>query len=99
MSFKTLSEQLVGLGQRVMGDDVTYSPAAGSPVTIQGIFDNAWVDIEGVLSLKPTLRINLADLASAPDKGDEVTVDEVDYRVTESRVDGHGGSTLILHKA
>jgi hypothetical protein len=98
MSFKALADSVVGLCNSVFGDSVTYTPSGGSPVSIKGVFDNAWVEIENVQSLKPILRIKLSDLSSSPAKGDQVTIDLIDYYVMESRVDGHGGSTLILQK-
>ncbi len=98
MSFRALGEIVVGLCNSVFGDDVSYTPNGGSASSIKGVFNNAWVDIEGVVSLKPTLRIKLADLDDSPGKGDEVEIDEVEYRVMESREDGHGGTTLILQK-
>lgn len=99
MSFKTLTDSLVGLCRDVFGEAVTYTPSGDSAVVIQGVFDNAYVDVEGVVSLKPILRIVLSDLVSLPAKGDQVTISTIEYRVMESRLDGHGGTTLILQKA
>lgn len=99
MSFKSLSDKIVNQTNKVFGEEVTYTPRTGDPTSIKGIFDNAWVDVEGVVSLRPTLRIRLSDLENEPGKGDEVTIEEVDYRVLESRIDAHGGSTLVLQKA
>jgi hypothetical protein len=98
MSFKTLEQQVVGLTNKVLGRDVTYTPSGGSDVSIKGVFDNTWVDVEGVVSLKPILRIDLSDLEALPAKGDTVSIETVNYRVSESRLDGYGGSTLILKK-
>lgn len=98
MSFKTLSEQIVGQCNKILGDDVTYIPSIGDPISIKAVFDNAWVDIEGVATLKPILRINLSDLSDPPGKGDQAEIEEIEYRVMESRPDGFGGSTLILQK-
>jgi len=99
MSFKALGEAAMGVINRVIGESITYTPSVGSPATIYAVFENAWVDVEGVVTLKPTLRIKLADLVSSPAKGDQVTVSGTTYKVMESRVDGYGGSTLILQKA
>lgn len=98
MSFKALSEQIVGLCNDVLGDNVTYTPSGEDAVTIKAVFDNAWVEIEGVQSLRPVLRIDLADLEALPAKGDAVSIDSQNYSVIESRLDGYGGSTLILRK-
>lgn len=100
MSFKALSEAVVGLCNDVFGDDITYTPNGESAVVIKAVFNNAaYVDIEGVVSLKPILKIDLNDLDNAPAKGDRVAIEDVEYRVMESRPDGFGGSTLILQKA
>jgi hypothetical protein len=99
MSFKTLGASIVKLTGDVFGESIIYTPSVGSPISIQGIFEHAFVDVEGIVSLKATLRINLADLSASPDKGDQVTVSGVVYRITESRVDAYGGTTLILQKA
>jgi hypothetical protein len=97
-NFKALSESVTSLCVDVFGDDVTYTPAQGSPVSISGVFDNAWFDVDGVSTLKPVLRIDLADLDAAPAKGDALEVDETDYTVNEVHLDGYGGATLILRK-
>lgn len=99
MSFKTLEQAVVGTTNEVFGQEIVYTPTVGDPVTIKGVFSNSWVQIENFLSLQPVLRIKLTDLEASPLKGDEVSIEEVDYRVNESRLDGFGGTTLILQKA
>lgn len=98
MSFRDLENTVLGLCNEVMGTDVSYTPNGESPVSIKGVFDNAYVDIEGIVSLKPILRINLSDLDSAPARLDTVEIDSVSYRILESREDAFGGSTLILQR-
>lgn len=98
MSFRTLEDALLTTCNDVFGDDVEYTASGESAVTIKGVFDNAYVDVQGVVSLKPILRIKLSDLDASPGKGDSVSISEVDYRVLESREDAYGGSTLILQK-
>jgi hypothetical protein len=99
MSFKTLSEAVIRLGHDVMGETVYYTPSTTDPVAIKGVFKNEWIEVEGIVSFKPTLRIQLSVLAAPPDKGDVVTIGDIDYRVMRSHEDGHGGTTLILQKA
>lgn len=99
MSFKELAETVVSQTQSVMGDDVTYTPSGSDSLTIKGIFDNAFIDIEGVVSLAPVLRVDLSEFDDEPARGDQVTIDSVDYIVSEApRKDGHGGALLILKK-
>jgi hypothetical protein len=98
MSFRDIEQSIVSQTIDILGRDITYTPITGDPVEIKGLFDNAYVEIDGMMSLKAILRIDLADLALLPAKGDEVTIASTDYAVTESREDGHGGTTLILMK-
>lgn len=98
MSFRLLEDAVLKAGNTAFGTDVTYTPAVGSASSISGVFDNAYVEVQGVVSVKPTLRIRLSDLSASPGKGDSVTISAVSYRVLESREDGYGGSTLILQK-
>ncbi len=99
MSFKALASQAVGLCNRVLGDLVAYTRSGGSPLSIKAIFDNSYVEVAGIVSLHPILRIDLGDLDELPGKGDTVSIDSVNYVVQESRLDGHGGSTLVLKKS
>jgi hypothetical protein len=94
--FNSLEQAVVSLTTETMGRSCTYTPNGGTPVSITAVFSRAYVEVEGVVSLKPILRINLADLLTAPDNGDLVNIDSADYQVMESRLDGFGGSTLIL---
>ncbi len=99
MSFKAFGKSVVGLCNSVFGESISYTPSGGSAVTIKAIFDERYIEVDGVVCLKPTLRINLDDLVLGPGKGDTVSIATVTYRVTESQLDGFGGTTLILQKA
>ncbi len=98
MSFRTLEDLVIQQTNEVMGADCIYTQNS-EEVEIKGVFDNSYVDIEGMVSLKPTLRIRLLDLSEKPTKADSVSISDISYRVLESREDGFGGSTLILQKA
>lgn len=82
---------------------VIYDPQASAPITIKGIFDAAYQDVEildgaAVQSTKPRLGVLLSDLPAAPREGDRCTVNGVNYRVAEVRPDGEAGAALFLHK-
>jgi hypothetical protein len=98
MSFRALEESVLGICNSTFGTPVTYTPTVGSPVSINGVFDNAYVEVNGVSSLQPTLRIQLSDLELEPTKGDEVTIDSTAYVILASQKDGYGGALLILQK-
>jgi hypothetical protein len=89
----------------VFGEPVTYTPAAGSPFQVTGVFDNAYKDVSqsdfgtDVISVYPVLGINLADFPAPPAQGDQLTVasNGKTYAVREPRQDSHGGALLILN--
>lgn len=99
MSIEALEQELLRITLDAFGKDVTYSPSMGDETEIKGVFDNAYVEVEGIVLLRATLRINLSDLSSRPVKGDSLEVSDTIYDILESREDGYGGTTLILQKA
>lgn len=89
----------------ILGGTVTYSPGAGSPVDVDGIFDAAYVRVDlgqaGVSSSGPAVFLTLSDLPSDPsvDSSATVTVDGVKYTPHEVKPDGLGGVVLLLHRS
>ena len=89
----------------VFGEPVTYTPVAGSPFPISGVFDNAYRDVSqgefgtDVISVYPVLGVNLADFSAPPIQGDQLTIasNGKTYAVREPRPDSHGGALLILN--
>lgn len=98
MSFRDLEAAVIGITNTTFGTPATYTPVSGDPVEINGVFDNAFVEVLGVPSLKPVLRIALSDLEAAPAKGDQVTINATEYKVMSSEADSYGGSLLVLQK-
>lgn len=98
MSFRDLEAAVLGICNTTFGTPVTYTPIVGSAVSINGVFDNAYIEVNGVSSLKPVLRIKLADLALSPAKGDLALINAVSYRILSSEADSYGGSLLVLQK-
>jgi hypothetical protein len=84
-------------------EKVIYEPLAGGSYTIVGIFDNQFEqldpDTEQVIAAnQPVIGVKLADLPSAPVKGDKVQIRGIWYRVYDSQEDGLAMSALFLHK-
>jgi hypothetical protein len=104
VSFSSLLAMADRAALTAHGDPVTYSPGAGSPVSVCGIFDAAYQRVEagepGISSSGPGLFLRLADLPSDPgvDSAATVTVATVVYRAWEVKPDGLGGVLLLLHK-
>lgn len=84
----------------VFGVSVTYSPAAGDPVTITAIHDapGTLVTLGSVATQTTahTLDVVESDLAAAPAAGDTVTIGAVTYEVAQVEPDGNGMSKLYL---
>lgn len=86
-----------------LGGPVTYSPAVGGPVVVQGIFDQQYQRIDlgtaGVSSTGPAVFLTLADLPSSPetDTAATVTIAGRVYLAHEVQPDGLGGVVLLLH--
>lgn len=90
-----------------LGESLTYTPGVGSPVTVTGVFDAAYVvadggaGLTGVSSSSPAAFFTLADLPSDPsdDLSARVTRGSTVYTCHEAKPDGLGGVLMLLHKA
>lgn len=95
------------------GKKWTYTPAAGTPYDLDGIFDEAWSSITvqaigrggiaPVSTTKPAILIRLADCppASAPLNTDGALKNNVTaqtYSIADTQVDGMGCIRLILNE-
>lgn len=97
--FSNATGSLIKNINNFFGDEVVYTYKAGGTSTISAVFENAYVEVLGVTSLKPILKnVQLTDLTSTPVKGDSVTINAVAYRVVDPQLDGNGSCLLILEK-
>lgn len=86
------------------GVTVTYQPAVGAPVDVQGMFDERHVLLDaeegGLETVTPAVFLRLADLPEDPEVDNPtITVGGTAYRVRERQPDGQGGIRLLLHVA
>jgi len=100
VGFTDLMDSALGACTSVLGEQVSYTPQGGSAVTINGIFDNRFIEIgKGggmpVMSRRPTLGIRNSDLLALPAIDDQVVVRGTTYKVIETD-DGGDGSTLLI---
>lgn len=77
----------------------------GTPINLVGIFDEkrevvSLMGGDGMDAVIPrsVLEIRVADLGIEPMAGDDVSIDEVPYRVFEVQPNGKGLAVLILNK-
>lgn len=85
--------------QNIINEDEFASSAVigAGPSTISGIFDNLYIEVNGVEGLAPTLNVSSADLATAAlTRGVKLTIDSVEYKFVRPEPDGTGMTLLIL---
>lgn len=84
------------------GVSVTYAPAVGAPVVVQGLFDERFVVVPadanlGVEQIAPAVFLRVSDLPADPDVDDPtLTIAGRTYSVRERQRDGMGGIRLLL---
>ncbi len=78
------------------GRQITYRPAAGTPVVVTGILDTGVRLEESSPGTYAVLFLCSSDLPSPPARGDEVEIDETTYKVFEVEADAGGGVKLAL---
>lgn len=98
MSFSSTSDAVLNAVNRVFGTTATYTYSVGGTSSISGVFDNAFLEINGITTKRPVLRIVLSHLDHDPVDGDTVLIGSTTYTVRDSHHDAYGGSTLILEK-
>lgn len=105
MTFTALLAQADARALETLGEEVTYTPGAGSAVTATGIFDAQYQRLEvgtaGVSSRGPAVFMLLSDLPGNPVTDEEATVTArgVVYSVKEAQPDGQGGIVLLLQES
>jgi hypothetical protein len=80
------------------GREVLYLSNDGGLYTIQGVLEATQQQEEKHPGAFAILFIRLSDLAVTPDRGDEVQMDSITYKVFEVETDGQGGARLGLHR-
>ncbi len=105
MAIESAADRSVFLGVDDFGISVTYTPIVGSAVSLNGIFDSGYeeVDLPGSIDVslalsRSRLVVRTADLPSAAADGDAVTVSSVAYVVKILAADGEGMTELIMVK-
>jgi hypothetical protein len=104
MSFSALIATADRAALTHLGCAVSYTPSDGTALTVQGIFDSAYVRADagtaGLSTCGPAVFLNLADLPDgAEDDSPAIVIAGVSYTVRESKPDGMGGLLLLLHRA
>lgn len=103
MAFEDLVAGADRAVQRALGGEtMVYTPEAGVPVEVTGVFDQQYLlakgtPLAGVESRGPAVFLLLDDLPTDPDEDEPTLTIRGDvYRVVERRPDGMGGIVLAL---
>ena len=80
------------------GREVTYLPQASSEFTLRAIFESAREVQENAPGVYAVLFVQLADCPQKPQRGDDVTVDDVTYKVFDIEADTSGAMLLRLRQ-
>jgi len=98
-------EPVVSAGIETFGRTVTYSPAGGTPFSLEAIYTRPHEGIAigngstEISTTSPRIRVRLSDFASPPARGDTVTIDSTVFRVTDVETDIENvGAHLILRR-
>ena len=81
------------------GREVVYMPQAGDPLTVRAIFESTREAEENAPGVYAVLFVRAGDLPQPPERGDEVTVDGVTYKVFDIEADTTGAVVLRLRQA
>lgn len=84
-----------------LGEEAIYTPDGGSPVTIRGIFDSAYVAIEGesvqITGTSPRFTCKSSDIPNIQ-TGDALAIYSKNYSVVEVQPDGAGVTQILLEE-
>lgn len=102
MAVETADDRAIFVGTDDFGVAATYTPSGGAGVSINGIFDNDFIEIDagggvGVAMQQPRFHCRTADVSSAAE-GDALVVDSVNYIIRIVQDDGTGMTMLVLEK-
>lgn len=96
---------VIGPTVGVFGESIIYTPLYQAPITITGVFDDAYLaeamfedGSTGVTELSAVLGVQLSQFANLPQPNDRVLVQRTgsQYLVREMRNDSHGWAKLLL---
>jgi len=102
MAVESADDRAVFIDVDDFGSAGTFTPSGGSASTVNGIFDNDFIEVDagggiGVALQQPRFHCRTADVSSAADR-DAIVVGEVQYTIRILQDDGTGMTMLVLEK-
>jgi len=100
MAVESADDRAIFVGIDDFGVAATYTPSGGAGITVNGIFDNDFIEVEtgagvGVALQQPRFQCRTADVASAAE-GDALVINAVNYTIRIVQDDGTGMTVLVL---
>lgn len=104
MSVESDADRGVFVGKDEFGAIAIYTEAGGSPISVNGIFDNdyqllsAFGEVGGIGGSQPAFHLVSSVLPVASAIDDSLTVNATNYKIVEIMPDGTGMTVLKLMK-
>jgi hypothetical protein len=100
MAVESADDRAIFVGIDDFGVAATYTPSGGAAVTVNGIFDNDFIEVEtgagvGVALQQPRFQCRTADVSTAAE-GDALVINAVNYTIRIVQDDGTGMTVLVL---
>ena len=100
MAVESAADRAIFFDVDDFGAAATYTPDGGAASTVNGIFDNDFIEVDagggvGVALQQPRFQCRTADVSSAAE-GDAIVISSVNYTVRIVQDDGTGMTTLVL---
>jgi len=100
VGIETEIERAIFFDVEGFGSTATYTPSGGSPVSVNGIYEDDYEQIDaggsiGIAGSSPSFQCSSADISGAAE-GDALTVGGVDYIIRVVMEDGTGVTMLQL---
>ncbi|MEK9553324.1 MAG: head-tail joining protein [Alphaproteobacteria bacterium] len=100
MAVESAADRAIFFDVDDFGTAATYTPDGGAASTVNGIFDNDFIEVDagggvGVALQQPRFQCRTADVSSAAE-GDAIVISSVNYTVRIVQDDGTGMTTLVL---
>ena len=100
MAVESADDRAIFVGIDEFGVAATYTPSGGAAVTVNGIFDNDFIEVEtgagvGVALQQPRFQCRTADVSTAAE-GDALVINAVNYTIRIVQDDGTGMTVLVL---
>jgi len=102
MAVESATDRAIFVNVDDFGVAATYTPSGGASSTVNGIFDNDFIEVDagggvGVALQQPRFHCRTADVSSASE-GDALVVSGVNYTIRIVQDDGTGMTMLVLEK-